>query len=533
MVAAWERARAQHEQRATIQADEAADANPWLRMTGWARYLDGVHPQDLRQLVEAPAEDAQDREDRVEQAVRVIWDAMDQLARRSQRTVQRCGAGIRVEAARTEAGQTPYQPLQAYMDEASVQKHVQPWQQVLAFIARTQAAAAQQTGQHEDGQQREWLGKLPAYGMTPRQRHKWQALWQLATPAPETPEAQIRGRRAGVRVVHTFAGAGQIIEDVWSAGRSPSPGTSAGASVVEVEEEADTVDAEVEAWQMPAIEQACLEFCVELLNQRHRTHEYESALVCAMAVQGWGPGEARWRDPSSYPPILSRVIKVARFIVVQKALWLDPHARDIIRMWVGGHKPGGNHPISWPLTSADDELVDINQQGQDTGSTVASPSSASGVGFGGKMFHDHVQQMVRSFMVRGSHGPMQTLLDWRTYGLKVHYNTTAPGHVGWMGDDELLYKDVHFTMGAFRGFVHGLVGSTRELLQEILYISTTTTNQFPPIPWSALYDYATQGKKGWCFLQDTRTRWPVEGKQWLIQRLRSEPAMQRQFMRHG
>jgi hypothetical protein len=33
-----------------------------------------------------------------------------------------------------------------------------------------------------------------------------------------------------------------------------------------------------------------------------------------MAVQGWG--EARWRDPSSYPPILSRVLKVARFMVV-------------------------------------------------------------------------------------------------------------------------------------------------------------------------------------------------------------------------
>ncbi|CEL11797.1 hypothetical protein ASPCAL14893 [Aspergillus calidoustus] len=74
MVTAWEQARAQHEQQATIQADEAMDANPWLRMTGWARYLDGVHPQDLRQLVEAPmeVEDPQYREDRVEQAVRVI-----------------------------------------------------------------------------------------------------------------------------------------------------------------------------------------------------------------------------------------------------------------------------------------------------------------------------------------------------------------------------------------------------------------------------------------------------------------------------
>jgi hypothetical protein len=177
MVTAWEQARARHEQRATIQADEAADANPWLRMMGWARYLDGVYPQDLRQLVEAPEEDP---EDHTEQATRVIWDAMDQLARRSQRTVQRCGAGIRVEAARMEAGQTPYQPLQAYMDEASIQKHVQPWQQVLAFIARTQAAAQQAS--EDDGGHREWLGRLPVYGMTPRQRRKWQVLWQLAVP---------------------------------------------------------------------------------------------------------------------------------------------------------------------------------------------------------------------------------------------------------------------------------------------------------------------------------------------------------------
>jgi hypothetical protein len=81
MLAAWERARAQHEQQATIQADEATDANPWLRMTGWARYLDGIYPRDLQQLVEAPMEDAEapeeDPKDRTEQAMQVIWDAMD------------------------------------------------------------------------------------------------------------------------------------------------------------------------------------------------------------------------------------------------------------------------------------------------------------------------------------------------------------------------------------------------------------------------------------------------------------------------
>jgi hypothetical protein len=150
----------------------------------------------------------------------------------------------------------------------------------------------------EDGYHREWLGKLPVYGMTPRQCQKWQVLWQLAMPAPAQrprPEAGPQARRAAaLRVIHTFAGAGQIIEDVWDASLSSSPSTSSSPNVVEaeVEEEQEEeeeegtreVEAEVEAWQMPAIEQACLEFCVELLNQCYHTHEYESALVCAMAV---------------------------------------------------------------------------------------------------------------------------------------------------------------------------------------------------------------------------------------------------------
>jgi hypothetical protein len=71
----------------------------------------------------------------------------------------------------------------------------------------------------------------------------------------------------------------------------------------------ETDDLQRQAWAMTAIEKACLEFYIELLNQRYRSHEYESTLVCAMAVLG--QGETGWRDPKSYPPILSRVIKVA------------------------------------------------------------------------------------------------------------------------------------------------------------------------------------------------------------------------------
>jgi hypothetical protein len=43
--------------------------------------------------------------------------------------------------------------------------------------------------------------------------------------------------------------------------------------------------------------------------------------VCALAVLG--VKEDGWKGPEQYPPILSAVIKVARFIVVQQALELS------------------------------------------------------------------------------------------------------------------------------------------------------------------------------------------------------------------
>jgi hypothetical protein len=36
-----------------------------------------------------------------------------------------------------------------------------------------------------------------------------------------------------------------------------------------------------------------------------------------------------------------------------------------------------------------------------------------------------VKEMMDWFMVCGSHSPMQWMLDLRTYGLKIHYNTAG------------------------------------------------------------------------------------------------------------
>jgi hypothetical protein len=93
-----------------------------------------------------------------------------------------------------------------------------------------------------------------------------------------------------------------------------------------------------------------------------------------------------------------------------------------------------------------------------------------------------VKHMTDRFMVRGSHGPMQWMLDLRTYRLKIHYNTTSRGHVEWTGD-ELLYKDLHFSMAQFRGIVHGLASESRRLLtEELLFSRSEASEPVPPVP---------------------------------------------------
>ncbi|KAH2219344.1 hypothetical protein KXV37_002714 [Aspergillus fumigatus] len=153
-------------------------------MTGWAKYLQGISEKNLCDCVEAPDKDPQDA---TKQRVQVIWATMEQVARKSQRTVQQCGQAIQVEAVRSEKGQTLHWLLLAYMDKAAIQKH--------------------------------------------------QQLWQLAGQAQHRPNPM----------------------------------------------ELKTDDPQMEAWTMTNIEKACLEFCIELLNQRHRSHEYKSALI----IQTW------------------------------------------------------------------------------------------------------------------------------------------------------------------------------------------------------------------------------------------------------
>lgn len=188
------------------------------------------------------------------------------------------------------------------------------------------------------------------------------------------------------------------------------------------------------------IQWVCLDFCIELLNQRVVYWEYNCALVCAIAVLGVCDCGG-WRTLEDYPPILSKVIKLARFMVVRKAMELaDPEEE------------------AEPTSSMLEEDWDSAYGGSPSPSPTISKKECL----------QWVMQMMDQFMVCGSQGPMQWMLDLWTYRLKIYYNTMSEGHVTWQNDDELLYKDVKFMMRQFRGMVDYMVRDARRILLEDL-----------------------------------------------------------------
>ncbi|EDN09169.1 predicted protein [Histoplasma mississippiense (nom. inval.)] len=238
----------QEQQRQTsnvIQAGEHDEANPWLRRTRWPVYLTNIAPNDLVNCVQRPDDDTTCPD---ELAARAIWEAMGQVARTSQRVITRLGHFVRIEAIRTERHQTRHTPLQAYMDEESIAEHVRPWQQMLMFFARTQV-------------EHEWTS--PQYRFTPRQRKTWRVLWQVATTEGADQRHPISPDPMDEQMTEEEEEEEEVV-------------------VVEEEEEKrqrDTQSEEEDKFKLTKMQMACLDFCIELLNQRVQVEDYECALM--------------------------------------------------------------------------------------------------------------------------------------------------------------------------------------------------------------------------------------------------------------
>lgn len=282
------------------------------------------------------------------------------MARTAQQIAKRCGHLIRVEVVRTEVDQAPHTPLQAYMDLETITRHIAPWQQIVCFFARTQHPAEPS------------YPAYPHYRFNHRQRKAWQALWSLA-----------------------------------SRSRSPDPYESD-------DDRTSPIGSPISSpFHFQPIEKACLNFCLELLNQRVGADEYECALVCALAVLG--RSRTGWHTPDSFSPILSKIIKLARFMVLGQALWLDPHVEQIVQQFSGDRTSSDLDLVS-PLDDPEYHLSYDDEGYQSPSSPIipSSPNSSTPAPLPfsqhlrrrtSKSFQEWVHLIMKSFMVRGTHSP--------------------------------------------------------------------------------------------------------------------------------
>ena len=414
--------RAQQAQQAvhdrTLQAiqdrEEGTEFIPWLETMGWPTYLAGIDRKELMQLVETPDPEQ-------EPLVAIIWEAMgDMLQHCQQTTKEQAGYFLRIEVVRSEARQTKYRPLQPYMDPKAMKDYARPWKQIVAFFVRTR-------GRENEG---------PKYQFQRREQECFRKMMRKA-------------RRIRQRRVHREG-----------RDRPGSSGSSSGSMT------SHTVSSNRShpSIRLIGLAAACLRFCIALLARRCRGHEYELPIVCAMAVLAVKP--QGWRSASEYPPIMSHIIKMNRFMVIQMAYQQVDEDHEYV----------------------EEEEPDLLRL---------------------------VTKMVDQFMIRGSQVAMQWILDRRAYGMKIHMTSTAAGYIDWVGD-QIRYKQMEFTMDQLRGMIHGLVQQAREALAAVLDIGE---DEFPPIPWGRLRDDPTREGIGHSFVQDERNPWPVEGRSWLMNRL--------------
>ena len=117
-------------------------------------------------------------------------------------------------------------------------------------------------------------------------------------------------------------------------------------------------------------------------------------------------------------------------------------------------------------------------------------------------------------------------------GLRIRLPSTrtAEGSVSWQDHNTLLYENIRrFTMGQFRSTVHGLVVQASALLTDELLLC----KDMPAVPWQTMCDNPMNRMPGWSFLKDTRTKWPVDGRTWMLDRVKADCKLQRKFYTQG
>ncbi|KAN0066893.1 Protein of unknown function (DUF3505) domain containing protein, partial [Elaphomyces granulatus] len=455
--------------QAAVEGRRNDEPNPLIQWTGWDGYLNGYEWADLLALTERP-------DGAKEPVASAIWKATEELAFIANETVRRAADETRLQATRIRENEQRAFPLQAISDRKNVVKYARPWQAVMMFFARTQGW-------------RSWRRRPPRYKFKDHQNQAWRRL--VATMGePESAHG------SGAEGDNPRDGSDDGTDDDDDNDGSGVDDNERDDSPKHDEDDGDNEDDEDDELTE---HRACMEFCISLLDQKVIQTEYDCALTCATAALGVH-SDGRWRATDTYSPLLSALIKIGRFLVVQKATETVAERYD--------------HPRNIPLP-------------------VRCPPSRRGQPEVG--CPDVVRELMDRFMVRGTNGPMQRMVHLRSRCMQLNKQRTSEGRVQWDGD-RVLYGNVGFDMDQLQGMIRGLIQQARRTLTEELLLLPAgggTDGTPPPIPWSGrrkLVDDPSNENIGWNFLKDGRVSWPVDGRHWLRDHIEADDERQGQFV---
>lgn len=111
----------------------------------------------------------------------------------------------------------------------------------------------------------------PKYRFNKRQRQTWNLVYTIAQR--HAPVSNQRSRRQGSGQVSRQR---RVLEEDEEEERDREG----------VEEEGDHESREEEKTELTELEDACLEFCIAILDQKSVNQDYDSAMICATAVLG-------------------------------------------------------------------------------------------------------------------------------------------------------------------------------------------------------------------------------------------------------
>ena len=226
------------------------------------------------------------------------------------------------------------------------------------------------------------------------------------------------------------------------------------------------------------LDQACLCFCITLLDHRLLSPVYDSIVVGFLAVQGIDVQNNCFYNASCYITNLSAFVKMAQLLVLRQA--------------VAAREAGEcDHPAQ------------------------------------------ALEEMQERFMVYGTRSPMNWIQKLRTYGKRIADTTTGLGHIVWSEDaEELSYKGLELSMTGLKAFVAQQVRIAEAQLHSLLYVCPEEESRIaiPAFDLCSFKDNPAVSTPGWSFLRDPRNTALQGYERWLLNRITGTDWLWKNFL---